>query len=166
MTDEQWAAIETNDAAYDGLFVYGLRTTRIVCRPSCPARACARENVEIFPGVQEAMLAGYRPCLRCHPEKADWKGARHELAEKARQYIEAHYTEKFSLDAIAGSLFVNKSYLCRAFRDSFGCTMLTWQNTYRCRMARRLMETTDLSVTAIAYEVGFASSAHFSRIFR
>ncbi|MFI5008466.1 MAG: bifunctional transcriptional activator/DNA repair enzyme AdaA, partial [Solirubrobacterales bacterium] len=59
------------DASYDGVFVTGVRTTGIFCRPSCTARKPLRRNVEFFPTVKDALFAGYRPCLRCRPLEAD-----------------------------------------------------------------------------------------------
>ena len=56
-----------SDASYDGIFYLGVRTTGIFCRPSCPARKPKPENVEFFAQPQDALGAGYRPCLRCRP---------------------------------------------------------------------------------------------------
>ena len=64
------AAWEARDAGYDGLFVLAVKTTGIFCRPSCPSQP-KRENVEFFAGAGEAVRAGYRPCRRCEPERAD-----------------------------------------------------------------------------------------------
>jgi AraC family transcriptional regulator of adaptative response/methylated-DNA-[protein]-cysteine methyltransferase len=44
-----------------------VRTTGVLCRPTCPARPPKRENCEFFADAQQAMLAGYRPCKRCRP---------------------------------------------------------------------------------------------------
>ena len=36
LTDaEKWQAVHQNNAAYDGRFYYGVKTTGIFCRPSC-----------------------------------------------------------------------------------------------------------------------------------
>lgn len=59
------------DPSYDGVFVTGVRTTGIFCRPSCSARKPLRRNVEFFPTVKDALFAGYRPCQRCRPLEAD-----------------------------------------------------------------------------------------------
>ncbi|HVO76790.1 MAG TPA: Ada metal-binding domain-containing protein, partial [Candidatus Bathyarchaeia archaeon] len=63
-------AFRNRDASYDGLFVVGVRTTGIFCRPSCPARRPLPQNAEFFPSAREALFAGYRPCKRCEPLKA------------------------------------------------------------------------------------------------
>lgn len=58
------------DGAWDGRFVAAVRTTGIFCRPSCRVRKPKPENVVYLAGPGEARAAGYRPCLRCHPEAA------------------------------------------------------------------------------------------------
>lgn len=65
---EMERAFLESDASYDGIFLTGVRTTGIFCRPSCRAKKPLRENVEFFAGVREAVFAGYRPCLRCKPD--------------------------------------------------------------------------------------------------
>jgi AraC family transcriptional regulator of adaptative response/methylated-DNA-[protein]-cysteine methyltransferase len=60
-----------SDAGYDGIFVTGVRTTGIFCRPSCRARKPLVQNIEFFGTIREALFAGYRPCLRCRPLVGD-----------------------------------------------------------------------------------------------
>jgi O-6-methylguanine DNA methyltransferase len=58
------------DPAWDGRFVAAVRTTGIFCRPSCRVRKPLPHNVVYLRNAAEARAAGYRPCLRCHPEAA------------------------------------------------------------------------------------------------
>ena len=88
------------------------------------------------------------------------------LAQAASEYIDTHYKEKFSLQKMAGALFVNGSYLLRAFRKNTGFTPLAYHNHVRCRQARELLADPEKSVSEIGEEVGFVSSAHFSHVFR
>ena len=61
------AAFLASDPSYDGVFFTAVKTTRIFCRPGCPARKPLPQNVEFYQTVREAMFAGYRPCKRCTP---------------------------------------------------------------------------------------------------
>jgi AraC family transcriptional regulator, regulatory protein of adaptative response / methylated-DNA-[protein]-cysteine methyltransferase len=67
------------DAAFDGVFFTAVRTTKIFCRPTCPARKPFPKNVDFYQTAQAAMLAGYRACKRCHPledhDRPDWVSA-------------------------------------------------------------------------------------------
>ena len=65
--DEMYRAVERRDASFEGIFFTAVRTTGIFCRPGCPARTPARENVEFYATAREAIFAGYRPCRRCRP---------------------------------------------------------------------------------------------------
>ena len=166
MTKEQWKAIQNNDKNYDGKFFYALKTTKNVCRPSCPARACNPKNVLIFNTYEEAAERGFRPCLRCRPDQPEWQGAGAELADAAKAYIDSHYTGKFSLNDISGYLYVNGSYLLRVFKAATGMTLLQYHNYVRCTEAQKLLEDPELSISIIAFRVGFSSSSHFTRVFK
>lgn len=67
--EARWQAILTRDAAQDGLFVYGVLSTGIVCRPSCAARPARPESVVCYETVTQAKGEGFRPCLRCRPDQ-------------------------------------------------------------------------------------------------
>lgn len=166
LTDEQWEAIEYHDRAYDGKLYCGLKTTRVVCRPSCTARSCTRENVEAFSSMEEARAHGYRACLKCRPDIAGWEGPKKELADAAVRYIDDNFAEKFSLENIAAALYVNGSYLARVFKEYTGQSLLAYHNSVRCRRAEQLLVRPELSVSYIGEEVGYASTAHFTRVFK
>jgi O-6-methylguanine DNA methyltransferase len=63
-------AFYASDPAFDGRFVAAVRTTGIYCRPSCRARKPLPQNVTFLPDAAAARAAGYRACLRCHPDEA------------------------------------------------------------------------------------------------
>src|SRR5437870_11300580 len=63
-------AQRSRDARFDGRFSIGDTSTRVYCRPICPARAPKDEHVRYFPSAAAAEAAGFRPCLRCRPEAA------------------------------------------------------------------------------------------------
>ncbi len=65
--NEMYRALVDKDAAYEGVFIVGVRSTGIFCRPTCSARKPNRENVDFFPAAREALASGYRPCKRCRP---------------------------------------------------------------------------------------------------
>ena len=88
------------------------------------------------------------------------------LSRNAARYIEEHYAEKFSLDAVASALYVNKIYLSKSFKQTTGDTLLHYHNSVRCRKACELLETTDLSIEIIGNRVGYVTPSHFARVFR
>ena len=166
MTKEQWKAIESRDAAYDGQFYYAVKSSKSICKPSCTARKPVPENVIIFSTLEDGIKAGFHPCSRCRPDLPDWQGAKRELAARAEEYIRAHYTDKFSLDQIADALFVNKIYLSKCFKAITGDTLLHFHNKVRCEKACELLTGSELSVDVIGRKAGFATSSHFAKVFR
>ena len=88
------------------------------------------------------------------------------LAGAARQYIEAHSAEKFSLEKVAGALYVNGSYLLRVFKARTGYTLLGYHNLVRCQRAMALLRDPDKTISQAGEEAGFVSSSHFSHIFK
>ena len=88
------------------------------------------------------------------------------LVKAARDYIEAHSAEKFSLKALSEALFINGSYLLRLFSSRTGQTLLGYHNRVRCDKAQALLRDTELSISEVGEAVGFVSSAHFSHVFK
>ena len=166
MTKEQWQAIKSRDKQYDGAFFCGLISSRTVCKPSCAYRARQPHNVILFSTLEEALAQGYKPCSHCRPDRPHWEGAKKELVNSARQYIEEHSAEKFSLKTLSGALFVNGSYLLRTFKEATGTTLLWYHNHVRCERAKQLLTQNDLSVSDVGERTGFSSSSHFSRVFK
>jgi AraC family transcriptional regulator, regulatory protein of adaptative response / methylated-DNA-[protein]-cysteine methyltransferase len=60
-------ALVNKDTSFEGIFIVGVKTTGIFCRPGCTARAPKLENTEYFADAREALQYGYRPCKICRP---------------------------------------------------------------------------------------------------
>lgn len=88
------------------------------------------------------------------------------LTEAARDYIDAHSDEKFSLAAMADALFVNRCYLLRVFKAHTGVTLLAYHNAVRCEKAKALLADGDISISQAGEAAGFVSSSHFSHVFK
>ncbi|WP_146399538.1 helix-turn-helix domain-containing protein [Planctomycetes bacterium CA13] len=81
-------------------------------------------------------------------------------------YIETHYADPLQLkDLISVSRMSRRSYL-RAFRTATGRTPIAYLLKIRIAKAAELLRSTQMSVTEIAFEVGFSDSNYFSRQFR
>lgn len=157
------------DAAYDGLFFIGVRTTRIYCRPICPARPAKSENVLFYPTAAAAERAGFRPCLRCRPETAPgspaWTGTASTVARGMR-LIESGFLDLSSVDQLAGKLGIGPRHLLRLFLRHAGATPSEVAATRRVQAAKRLLNETTMPLSQIAFAAGFRSVRRFNDAFR
>lgn len=84
---------------------------------------------------------------------------------EALQAMYSHYAENLQTEDLATSASLSKSQFNRKFRRLFGTTPHEYLLRVRVNAACRLLETTDLTVTAIALETGFFDHSHFTRVF-
>ena len=116
---EMERAYKRSDAAYDGIFYLGVRTTGIFCRPSCGARKPLPRNVEFFASAREAVFAGYRPCKRCKPLLSP--GQAPEWVECLLAEVERSPDQRFS-DAVLRKLNIDPARARRFFKAHYGMT--------------------------------------------
>lgn len=81
-------------------------------------------------------------------------------------YLHAHYAEKFSLTALAESVFLSRNECCRYFKQTMHMTITEYLLEYRLSKAAELLETSGLSVTEIAERTGFCDVSYFIKMFR
>jgi AraC family transcriptional regulator of adaptative response / DNA-3-methyladenine glycosylase II len=169
----QYEAFRRRDARLDGIFFVAVRTTGIYCRPVCKVRTPLARNVKFYPSAAAAERAGFRPCLRCRPEAAPfcpaWKGTK-TTVERALALIEAGALERGTVGALAARLGIGPRHLSRLFDEHLDASPLQVAQSLRIQRARRLLESTDVPIRAIAERAGFSSprrmSAAFARLYR
>jgi AraC family transcriptional regulator of adaptative response / DNA-3-methyladenine glycosylase II len=156
------------DARFDGRFFVGVKTTRVFCRPICPAVPPRECNVEYFPTAAAAAEAGFRACLRCRPECAPgtpaWTGASSTVA-RALRLIGDGALEADGIDALAGRLGIGARHLRRLFIEHLGASPVAVAQTRRLLSAKRLIDETDMPLTAIAMSAGYGSIRRFNAAF-
>ena len=114
MTDRQrWQAVLDNDRRYDGTFFYGVASTGIFCRPSCPSRPPRRDRVRFFPTADAALAAGFRPCKRCRPDLTDFSPGQ-DVAAEAMALLHRHFRDQADLSAALNGLGLSRRRLAVA----------------------------------------------------
>lgn len=146
-------AIFNRDPQFDGMFVYGVRSTGIYCRPSCPARRPKREHILLFPSVEGAQCAGFRACKRCKPETVS---SRQWAVARIRHLIETSDTEP-NLECLAKSVGLSPFHLQRTFKQATGLSPKKYAQLERLKRFRGHLQE-GLSVTDASYEAGFGST--------
>ncbi|MBA3833126.1 MAG: helix-turn-helix domain-containing protein [Chthoniobacterales bacterium] len=161
-------ALDARDARFDGVFFVGITTTRIYCRPVCPARVAYHSHRRFFAAAAAAEQAGYRPCLRCRPELAPGRGSCDSvsrIAGAAEHRIAAGALNGHSVTDLARELHVSERHLRRALERELGVSPLKLAQSHRLLFAKRLLADTKLPITQIAYASGFQSLRRFNASF-
>jgi len=156
------------DARFDGKFFIAVRTTRVFCRPVCPARSPKEENIDYYPSAAAALQAGFRPCLRCRPESwgtAAWDGTSTTVS-RALRLIDEGALENSNVDALAERLGIGSRHLRRLFWKHLGATPIAVAQAQRLLSAKKLIDETTLPLTTIAIASRYGSIRRFNAAFR
>lgn len=164
-----YRAVLARDARYDGRFFTCVRTTRIYCRPVCPAQPPLFENCRFVVTAAAAQEAGYRPCLRCRPESSPglgvWNGTS-AVVTRAVRLIEGGALDHGNVEHLAARLGVGGRQLRRLFREHLGASPVTLAQTRRVHLAKQLIHETSLPMTEVALASGYGSIRRFNESFR
>lgn len=159
----------TRDARFDGLFFTAVTTTGIYCRPVCPAPPPKSAHVRYFATAAAAAAAGFRPCLRCHPERAAGVSPWHSgnaLVAGALRLIDDGLLDEAPISALAARVGISERHLRRLFVDVLGASPTQVAATRRLLFARQLIDQTRLRITDIALAAGYGSVRRFNTDFR
>lgn len=158
---EMRRAFLRGDASYDGVFLTGVRTTGIFCRPSCTARKPRPENVEFFASPREAVFSGYRPCKRCRPLDVD--GRPPAWVAKLLARLDADPARRIrTADLRAAG--VDPSRARRYFHRHYGMTFQAYCRARRLADAFRMIKG-GAAVSEVATRAGFDSESGFRAAF-
>jgi AraC family transcriptional regulator of adaptative response/methylated-DNA-[protein]-cysteine methyltransferase len=152
-----WDAVLNRDANQDGNFFFGVSSTGVYCRPSCPAKRPRRENVTFFRRPEEAEQAGYRACLRCRP-KAAGQNLQTESVKRICRYIEQHLDEPVTLRTLGDVFGLSPFHLQRTFKKALGITPKAYADSCRMDLLRHNLRT-GKNVTNALYDAGYSSSS-------
>lgn len=159
-------ARRSRDARFDGLFFTAVPSTRIYCRPVCPAPMAKR--VMYFSTAAACEAAGYRPCLRCRPELSPADGAWRRgdaVVARALKLIDEGCLDAQPLSVLADRVAIGERQLRRLFVERLGVPPSGVHGTRRLLFAKQLLTETSLPVTQVALAAGFGSLRRFNAAF-
>lgn len=157
--DLRWDVLENRKQPEGETFVYGVLTTGVYCRPGCPSRLPLRDNVRFFASAGAAEQAGFRPCLRCQPDRASLEERHAGAVSKACAAIEAA-EGKPDFEAIARAAGMSRHHFHRIFKDIAGVTPGAYCSALRRQRALAGLNRTR-TVTEAIYDAGYGSSGRF-----
>ena len=118
-----WESVLHRDSSADDRLLYGVTTTGIYCRPSCPSRRPKRDNVAFFSSAEAAERAGFRACQRCRPNRVK---SSNRAVQRAQNYIDLHIAdlgdERITLDLLGEQSGMSPHHLQRTFKAQLGLT--------------------------------------------
>ncbi|MBB6097487.1 AraC family transcriptional regulator of adaptative response/methylated-DNA-[protein]-cysteine methyltransferase [Deinobacterium chartae] len=153
ITQTRLDAVLNRNASFDDQFVYGVTSTKVFCRPSCPSRRPRPERVRLFDTPEAALEAGFRPCRRCNPQ-----GRRSVDAwlERVRLLLES--TEfALTLHDLSREVNVSPAHLQRRFKAHFGTSPRAYQAACLAERFRSELRR-EGSVSRAVYAAGYGSS--------
>ena len=150
------------DPAYDGVFITGVRTTGIFCRPTCVAKKPHPENLSFFGDAKQALDAGYRPCMRCRPLEP--VGSSPDWLQPLLEAVEAEPGRRWSDDEIRAR-GLSPERVRRWFKTRHGMTFQAYHRARRLGSALGHVQD-GASVGRAAFEAGYDSLSGFQEAFR
>ncbi len=159
MTNDElyWQAVEQRDRSQDGRFFFGVLTTGVYCRPSCPARRPLRRNVRFYRTAEDAESDGLRPCLRCRPLETAVDPAAARLRDLCRA-LESRADNPPDLADLAARAGLSRFHLQRSFKAAVGLTPAQYLEAFRVRKLKQSLKTA-ADVADAVYDAGFGSSS-------
>ncbi len=156
-----YEALVGRDSSFVGTFFVGIRTTGIFCHAICPARKPKFENCEFYKTAKEALLAGYRPCKRCHPlsNPALVPSEVDELVQAVEAEPEKRWKDRdFEL------LSTNAVRVRRQFQKNFGMTFVEYARSRRMGIGLKAIKE-GAKVIEAQLSAGFESESGFRDAF-
>lgn len=150
-----YAAIRRRDASLAGAFLVGVKTTGVFCRPGCPARVPQRRNCEFFHSPREAVLRGFRPCMRCRP--LDPPNSAPRWARRLLDMLIGEPMRNLTNDDIR-AVGVHPSTASRFFKQQLGATLQGLSRAQRVGRALKALRDGE-SVSRSVGDGGFDSES-------
>jgi AraC family transcriptional regulator of adaptative response/methylated-DNA-[protein]-cysteine methyltransferase len=153
-----WTSVQQRDRNEDGKFFFGVMTTGVYCRPSCPARQPLRKNVRFYETPDAAERDGLRPCLRCRPLASIGADPNADRIREVCRYIESHSDEELRLTDLAKMANLSPFHFQRSFKAIAGVTPKQYTEAARLKTFKGgLRKSKD--VTEALYDAGYGSSS-------
>src|SRR5689334_23357529 len=153
-----WNAVVERDRRFRQLFVYGVRSTGIYCRATCPSRRPNRDQVAFFAGPEAAELAGFRACRRCDPKNMSLRDTSAAMVQRICREIDTKLDEPVRLGAMGKLVNLSPAHLQRTFKQVLGISPLQYARARRVLMLKSNLKRGE-DVTSAVYNAGFGSSS-------
>ncbi|MBR1852991.1 MAG: helix-turn-helix transcriptional regulator [Lachnospiraceae bacterium] len=119
------------------------------------------KDMKINSGLSELLVL-----LMAESWNPDEAGKRSRSLANLKEYLDAHYTEKISLDHLAELFYINKFYMTRVFKEQYGVSINTYLQQLKITKAKQMLRFTENTVEEIGMKCGIGEANYFSRLFK
>ena len=160
MEQSYWQAVLDHDRGFDGQFFYGVLSTGVYCRPSCPGRRPLRHNVRFYNSPKQAEQDGLRACLRCRPLALIGSDPNAERIAALCRFIEKRVTldQAPSLAELSAEAGLSPFHLQRSFKAITGVTPRQYADACRLKAFKGSLQAGQ-SITRSMVDAGYGSSS-------
>jgi AraC family transcriptional regulator of adaptative response/methylated-DNA-[protein]-cysteine methyltransferase len=153
--DERWRLVLARDAGADGEFYYGVSSTGVYCRPSCPSRRPDRKNVSFWDTADAAEAAGFRECRRCRPRESALHA---DAVGRVCRYIDMHLDETLDLATLGEVAHLSADHFQRVFKRIAGVTPRAYVEARRRHGLKDRLKG-GAPITEAAFDAGYGSTS-------
>lgn len=115
--------------------------------------------------IEKVKLAASRLKLRDGVKQTDARALSSSI-DQIKRYMQSHVDSNYSLIDVAEYMQMNPAYLSRYFKEKTQETFVEYDKKLKMERAEYLLQTTHMKTYEIAYQLGYKSVQHFSRIFK
>lgn len=156
-----WQAVLNHDRSFDGQFFYGVLSTGVFCRPSCPGRRPLRQNVRFYVNPQQAERDGMRACLRCRPLALTGTDPNAGRVAALCRFIEQRVAEEQAptLAELSIQAGLSPFHLQRSFKAITGVTPRQYADACRLNTLKEGLRNEGQTITRSMVDAGYGSSS-------
>ena len=161
MEQSYWQAVLDHDRSFDGQFFYGVLSTGVFCRPSCPGRRPLRQNVRFYNNPLQAEKDGLRACLRCRPLALTNSDPNAQRVAALCRFIEQRTAEDQAptLAELSAQAKLSPFHLQRSFKAITGVTPRQYADACRLNTLKEGLRNKGQSITRSMVDAGYGSSS-------
>lgn len=133
--------------------IYGLNSQYLT-------RILVQQNQEELCYLLQEVVENFMDAMFTHQDQGN------PHIRRALRYIAANYTQKLTLQHVAGEVGISPNHFSTLFHKTVGIPFRDYLSQVRVEESKRLLLYTDYSLADIAASMGFPDQSNFSKVFK
>ena len=101
-----------------------------------------------------------------HRSSTEAPQAEERTIQSITRYLQEHLSEEISLSLLADSFHLSSQYISQLFKSEIGVNFLVYLTNLRVENAKKLLISTDCSISEISDRCGYADYRVFTKVFK